>query len=66
MPVVTLDEIEDATKRALILHGADEDVAVHVAQAVRTAEARGNKICGLYYLESYFEPVASTALRSPR
>ncbi len=53
MPVIALDDIEDATKRALVRHGATEAVAVNVARAVRTAEARGNKICGLYYLESY-------------
>ncbi len=53
MPVVALEEIEDVTKRALVVHGATEAVAANVAHAVRTAEAKGNRICGLYYLESY-------------
>lgn len=50
---VTLDEIEAATHRALIAHGAEPTPAAAVAHAVRRAEAVGNVICGLYYLESY-------------
>lgn len=50
---ITLDEIEQLTTRALVGHGADEHVAKSVAHAVRIAEAKGNLICGLYYLESY-------------
>lgn len=53
MPKVPLDEIERVTARALIRHGAREDAAVLVARAVRTAETNGNRICGLYYVESY-------------
>ncbi len=53
MVYVTLDEIEEATSLALSSHGATESVAGLVAHAVRVAEAKGNKICGLYYLESY-------------
>ncbi len=53
MPVVSLDEIESVAKRALLGHGADEHAAGLVAHAIKTAEANGNKICGLYYLESY-------------
>ncbi|MEM7241469.1 MAG: Ldh family oxidoreductase [Pseudomonadota bacterium] len=53
MVEVSLDKIEDLTRAALMTHGARDDVASHVAQAVRVAEAKGNKICGLYYLESY-------------
>ena len=53
MPLVDLDEIETVTAQALIRHGARDDVAHSVAQAVRVAEANGNRICGLYYLESY-------------
>ena len=51
--LVTLDEIETTTKKALKSHGASVEVASLVAHAVRTAEERGNKICGLYYVESY-------------
>lgn len=53
MADVTLDEIEQTTKAALVRHGAAEWVADCVADAVRKAESVGNKICGLYYLESY-------------
>ncbi|MEM7091849.1 MAG: Ldh family oxidoreductase [Actinomycetota bacterium] len=53
MPVVALDLIESTTRDALVAHGANAEVAASVANAVRVAEARGNKICGLYYLESY-------------
>jgi (2R)-3-sulfolactate dehydrogenase (NADP+) len=50
---ISLDEIEATTARALESHGAAAPVAASVASAVRTAEANGNRICGLYYLESY-------------
>ena len=53
MANITLDEIETITTAALVRHGATEPVAESVAHAVRIAEANGNKICGLYYLESY-------------
>lgn len=53
MPMISLDVIETKTKAALMRHGAAEWVAVEVADAVRKAESVGNKICGLYYLESY-------------
>ncbi|MEM7507441.1 MAG: Ldh family oxidoreductase [Pseudomonadota bacterium] len=53
MPDVTLGEIEDTTRRALERHGALPWIAAEVAKAVREAEAVGNRICGLYYLESY-------------
>ncbi|WP_306155363.1 Ldh family oxidoreductase [Roseovarius sp. MMSF_3281] len=53
MVAVTLDEIEATTRAALLRHGAAEWVADCVAGAVRKAESVGNKICGLYYLESY-------------
>ena len=53
MPEISLDEIETATKTALERHGAHAWIAAEVAKAVRKAEAVNNKICGLYYLESY-------------
>lgn len=53
MPSVALDEIETTTKTALLRHGAGAFQAVEVARAVRVAESVGNRICGLYYLESY-------------
>jgi len=50
---IGLDQVETVSKQALIRHGASEWIAAEVAKAVRVAEARGNLICGLYYLESY-------------
>lgn len=53
MPLIELDTIEELTTAALTSHGATANVAASVAKAVRTAEANANRICGLYYLESY-------------
>ena len=39
--------------QALVRHGAAKWIAQSVASAVARAEATGNLICGLYYLESY-------------
>lgn len=50
---VALNEIEAVAKAALMRHGAVGWVAADVARAVREAEGLGNRICGLYYLESY-------------
>jgi len=56
---VTLDEIETRTTEALTRHGASPKVARSVAKAVRVAEATGNLICGLYYLESYCQQLTT-------
>ena len=56
---VNLDEIEIKTATALVNHGAKKWIADEVAKAVRVAEAEGNKICGLYYLESYCNQLKS-------
>lgn len=53
MPELSLDEIESTTRTALERHGAQTWIAAEVAKAVRKAESVGNRICGLYYLESY-------------
>ncbi len=58
---VFVSEIEDVAKSALVAHGAGTWQAGEVARAVARAEAFGNVICGLYYLESY-----CTQLRSGR
>ena len=50
---LSLDEIEETTRRCLARHGAADSVAAEVARAVRVAEGNHNRICGLYYLESY-------------
>lgn len=59
MPSVSLDEIEMHTRKALMAHGAAPFAAAEVARAVRVAESYGNKICGLYYVESYCLQLAS-------
>ncbi|MCA0928817.1 Ldh family oxidoreductase [Ruegeria profundi] len=59
MPEISLNEIEIATKTALERHGARSWIAAEVAKAVRKAEAVNNKICGLYYLESYCQQLRS-------
>jgi (2R)-3-sulfolactate dehydrogenase (NADP+) len=53
MPQISLDQIEQTVRQALTAHGAGEFAAAEVARAVRKAESIGNKICGLYYVESY-------------
>lgn len=53
MPHVSLDDLEAASRAALLEHGAGEPAASQVAAAIRVAESYGNRICGLYYLESY-------------
>lgn len=56
---VSLDQIEETTHQALCKAGAHAWIAAEVAKAVREAEATGNVICGLYYLESYCKQLAS-------
>ena len=50
---VDLDTIQTTTAKALEAHGAKPWIANSVAHAVRVAEAHDNKICGLFYLQSY-------------
>ena len=50
---VSVGAIESASFAALKAHGAGDMQAAAVAKAVARAEALGNVICGLYYLESY-------------
>ncbi len=59
MPSLSLDQIESTSLKALIAHGAEPWIAEEVARAVRVAESLGNKICGLYYLESYCQQLLS-------
>lgn len=53
MPIIETVEVASLSKAALMRHGAEEWVAAVVADAIREAEATNNRICGLYYLESY-------------
>jgi (2R)-3-sulfolactate dehydrogenase (NADP+) len=59
MAQVTISEIRSASWSALVAHGAESWIAEEVADAVARAEAFGNVICGLYYLESYCLQLAS-------
>lgn len=56
---VFVSEIEEVAKAAMIAHGGADWQASEVARAVARAEAFGNVICGLYYLESYCTQLAS-------
>ena len=56
---ISVTEIENTSKAALLAHGAAEGPASHVARAVARAEQLGNVICGLYYLESYCTQLTS-------
>lgn len=63
MPDIFLDEIETTTQSALIAQGALPWIAAEVAKAVREAEGYGNRICGLYYLESYCQQLKTGRVR---
>jgi len=62
MAAVTLDLLESTTHAALVRHGCRDDIAADVARAVRVAEHNGNRICGLYYVESYCRQLESGRL----
>ncbi|MGR3467360.1 MAG: Ldh family oxidoreductase [Shimia sp.] len=63
MPLIPIPEIEATARTALEAHGARSDIAADVALAVAYAEAHGNVICGLYYLESYCLQLRSGRVR---
>ena len=59
MPKISVEEIRNISKVALIQHGALDWISKDVADAVAKSESVGNRICGLYYLESYCEQLVS-------
>ena len=59
MPVVSIADIEYASKSALQAFGAKDWIAASVARAVADAESFGNVICGLYYVESYCKQLST-------
>lgn len=63
MAQVLISEIAEVTRRALVAHGAAAKVASVMADAVAWAEARDNRICGLYYLESYCQQLVTGRVR---
>lgn len=56
---LTVSDIVAASDAALRAHGAGAWQAGEVAKAIGRAEATGNVICGLYYLESYCQQLVS-------
>ena len=59
MPKISVKEIRNISNTALLQHGALDWVSQSVADAVAESESIGNRICGLYYLESYCEQLLS-------
>lgn len=59
MPLISIETIEKITHAALVRHGAADWIAAHMADAVAKAESIGNRICGLYYLESYCQQLVT-------
>lgn len=63
MVEVPVQDIAQTTLDALTRHGATESIAQSVANAVAVAESNGNRICGLYYVESYCTQLESGRVR---
>ena len=63
MPSIDVPTIEVTVNRALARAGASEGVATTMADAVAWAEARANRVCGLYYVESYCAQLVSGRVR---
>ena len=59
MPKISVKEIRNISKTAMVQHGALDWISQQVADAVAASESVGNRICGLYYLESYCEQLLS-------
>jgi len=59
MPRISVNDIHNISKIALVQHGALDWISEEVSDAVATSESVGNRICGLYYLESYCEQLLS-------
>ena len=59
MPRISVNDIYNISKTALVQHGALDWISEEVSDAVAASESVGNRICGLYYLESYCEQLLS-------
>lgn len=59
MPRISVNDIHNISKTALVQHGALDWISEEVSDAVTASESVGNRICGLYYLESYCEQLLS-------
>ena len=59
MPKIAVEQIKETSRKALTSHGASGWIADAVADAVAQSESVGNRICGLYYVESYCQQLVS-------
>lgn len=59
MASIDIETIREVSRTALLSHGAGPSQAQAMADAIAWAEARGNRICGLYYLESYCQQLVT-------
>lgn len=59
MAEISIDEIASVSQSALRRHGAGPLAAKIMSDAIAWAEARDNRICGLYYLDSYCKQLMS-------
>ncbi len=59
MVALTTEQIHETVEQSLVVHGAPPATAASVARAVTDSESRGNRICGLYYVESYCQQLQS-------
>ena len=53
MAKLSVANIFSLSKASLVKFGAIDWIADAVADAIANSESVGNRICGLYYLESY-------------
>lgn len=60
---IALAEIDETCRDALTRHGAPGHVADLMARQIAWCEARGNRVCGLAYLESYCLQLRSGRVR---
>ncbi|MEM7710652.1 MAG: Ldh family oxidoreductase [Pseudomonadota bacterium] len=64
MPEIEIETIRMRSRDALVQHGARPEAAETMAGAIAWAEARGNRICGLFYLKSYCAQLRSGRLNA--
>jgi (2R)-3-sulfolactate dehydrogenase (NADP+) len=63
MAQISVVNIFSLSKAALLKFGALDWIADAVADAIAKSESVGNRICGLYYLESYCMQLNRAELR---
>ena len=63
MATLSVTNIFNLSKATLVKFGALDWIADAVADAIANSESVGNRICGLYYLESYCLQLKSGRVR---